>query len=205
MTPWWPLSLLGIMFCWQDVGPGTSGITLTQHSTLRTPYQQWNVVVVVVGYVAASLPRWLATIDGPALYQSSVWDLKLKRSWVLQQDNDRKHKSKSTFAWLKTHTEFSLKPAHELTQFCKEERAKVFENVWKPVVNFKCSKIESNMPCLRSLKNLKSTQIFIVFAHTLCKERLVKERFFITTITYYKCYQELTLNVTPCCHWFIFL
>ncbi len=31
----------------------------------------------------------------------SVRDLKLKRTWVLQQDNDPKHTSKSTSEWLK--------------------------------------------------------------------------------------------------------
>ncbi len=43
-----------------------------------------------------------------ALYQilkenvrSSVCDLKLKRTWVMQQDNDLKHSSKSTSEWLK--------------------------------------------------------------------------------------------------------
>ena len=44
-----------------------------------------------------------------ALYQKilkenvrpSVQDLKLKRTWVMQQDNDPKHTSKSTSEWLK--------------------------------------------------------------------------------------------------------
>ncbi len=31
----------------------------------------------------------------------SVLDLKLKQTWVLQQDNDPKHTSKSTSEWLK--------------------------------------------------------------------------------------------------------
>ncbi|KAF7663711.1 hypothetical protein LDENG_00201070 [Lucifuga dentata] len=33
--------------------------------------------------------------------RSSVCDLKLKHNWVLQQDNDPKHKSKFTSEWLK--------------------------------------------------------------------------------------------------------
>ncbi|KAK3521227.1 hypothetical protein QTP70_001041 [Hemibagrus guttatus] len=33
----------------------------------------------------------------------SVCDLKLKRTWVLQQDNDPKHTSKSTSEWLKNN------------------------------------------------------------------------------------------------------
>ncbi len=44
-----------------------------------------------------------------ALYQKilkenvrpSVCDLKLKRTWVMQQDNDPKHTSKTTSEWLK--------------------------------------------------------------------------------------------------------
>lgn len=43
-----------------------------------------------------------------ALYQDilrdndrSVCDLKLKRNWVMLQDNDSNHKSKSTSEWLK--------------------------------------------------------------------------------------------------------
>uniref|UniRef100_A0A8C9TGB3 Tc1-like transposase DDE domain-containing protein n=1 Tax=Scleropages formosus TaxID=113540 RepID=A0A8C9TGB3_SCLFO len=56
---------------------------------------------------AASGPGRFAIIDGTmnsALYQKilkeyvrpSIRDLKLKRTWVMQQDNDPKHTSKST-------------------------------------------------------------------------------------------------------------
>ena len=34
-------------------------------------------------------------------FRPSVCDLKLKQTWVLQQDNDPKHTSKSTSEWLK--------------------------------------------------------------------------------------------------------
>ncbi len=55
---------------------------------------------------------WQLIIDGTmnsALYQKilkenvrpSVCDLKLKRTWVMLQDNDPKHTSKSTSEWLK--------------------------------------------------------------------------------------------------------
>ncbi len=68
--------------------------------------------VMVWGCFAASGPGWLAIIDGTmnsALYQKilrenvrpSVCDLKLKRTWVMQQDNDPKHTSKSISEWLK--------------------------------------------------------------------------------------------------------
>ncbi len=67
---------------------------------------------MVWGCFAASGPGWLAIVDGTtnsALYQKilkenvwpSVCDLKLKHSWVMQQDNDPKHTSKSTSEWHK--------------------------------------------------------------------------------------------------------
>ncbi len=68
--------------------------------------------VMVWGCFAASGPGRLVIIDGTmnsALYQKilkenvrpSVCDLKLKRTWVMQQDNDPKLTSKSTSEWLK--------------------------------------------------------------------------------------------------------
>ncbi len=68
--------------------------------------------VMVWGCFTASGPGRLAIIDGTmnsALYQKilkenvrlSVCDLKLKRTWVMQLDNDPKHTSKSTSEWLK--------------------------------------------------------------------------------------------------------
>ncbi len=120
--------------------------------------------VMVWGCFAASGPGWLAIIDGTmnsALYQKilkekfrpSLCDLKLKRTWVVQQDNDPKHTSKSTSEWLKKNkikvlewpsqspdlnliemlwhdlkqTIHARKPSNvaELKQFCKEEWAKI--------------------------------------------------------------------------------
>ncbi len=68
--------------------------------------------MVVGSCFAASGPGRLAVINGTmnsAVCQKilkdnvrpSVHDLKLKRTWVLQQDNDPKHISKSTSEWLK--------------------------------------------------------------------------------------------------------
>ncbi len=68
--------------------------------------------MVVGSCFAASGPGRLAVINGTmnsAVYQKilkdnvrpSVCDIKLKRTWVLQQDNDPKHTSKSTSEWLK--------------------------------------------------------------------------------------------------------
>ncbi|KAK3532009.1 hypothetical protein QTP86_003241 [Hemibagrus guttatus] len=109
-------------------------------------------------------PGRLAVINGTmnsAVYQKilkenvrpSVCDLKLKRTWVLQQDNDPKHTSKSTSEWLKKNKMKTLewpsqspdlnpiemlwhdlkkvvharKPSNvaELQQFCKDEGAKI--------------------------------------------------------------------------------
>ncbi|KAK3561379.1 hypothetical protein QTP86_033119 [Hemibagrus guttatus] len=120
--------------------------------------------VMVWGCFAASGPGRLAVINGTmnsAVYQKilkenvwpSVCDLKLKRSWVLQQDNDPKHTSKSTSEWLKKNKMKTLewpsqspdlnpiemlwhdlkkvvharKPSNvaELQQFCKDEWAKI--------------------------------------------------------------------------------
>uniref|UniRef100_A0A8C2C0Y7 Tc1-like transposase DDE domain-containing protein n=1 Tax=Cyprinus carpio TaxID=7962 RepID=A0A8C2C0Y7_CYPCA len=68
--------------------------------------------VIVWGCFAASGPGRLAVVNGimnSAVYQKnpegecppSVRDLKLKRTWVLLQDNDPKHPSKSASEWLK--------------------------------------------------------------------------------------------------------
>ncbi len=61
----------------------------------------------------------IGIIDGTmnsAIYQKilkenvrpSVCDLKLKHTWVMQQDNDPKHISKSTSEWLKKNKNTKL-------------------------------------------------------------------------------------------------
>ncbi|KAK3542039.1 hypothetical protein QTP86_011342 [Hemibagrus guttatus] len=114
--------------------------------------------------ISTAGPGRLAVINGTmnsAVYQKilkenvrpSVCDLKLKRTWVLQQDNDPKHTSKSTSEWLKKNKMKTLewpsqspdlnpiemlwhdlkkvvharKPSNvaELQQFCKDEWAKI--------------------------------------------------------------------------------
>ncbi|KAK3565192.1 hypothetical protein QTP86_000998 [Hemibagrus guttatus] len=109
-------------------------------------------------------PGRLTVINGTmnsAVYQKilkenvrpSVCDVKLKQTWVLQQDNDPKHTSKSTSEWLKKNKMKTLewpsqspdlnpiemlwhdlkkvvharKPSNvaELQQFCKDEWAKI--------------------------------------------------------------------------------
>ncbi|KAK3532558.1 hypothetical protein QTP86_024138 [Hemibagrus guttatus] len=120
--------------------------------------------LMVWGCFAASGPGRLAVINGTmnsTVYQKilkenvrpSVCDLKLMRTWVLQQDNDPKHTSKSTSEWLKKNKMKTLewpsqspdlnriemlwhdlkkvvharKPSNvaELQQFCKDEWAKI--------------------------------------------------------------------------------
>ncbi|KAK3556132.1 hypothetical protein QTP70_005614 [Hemibagrus guttatus] len=139
----------------------------------NTAFQKKNIIPIVKygggsvmawGCFAASGPGILAVINGTmnsAVYQKilkenvrpSVCDLKLKRTWVLQQDNDPKHTSKSTSEWLKKNKMKTLewpsqspdlnpiemlwhdlkkvvharKPSNvaELQQFCKDEWAKI--------------------------------------------------------------------------------
>ncbi|KAK3557302.1 hypothetical protein QTP70_026615 [Hemibagrus guttatus] len=139
----------------------------------NTVFQKKNIIptvkygggsVMVWGCFAASGPGRLAVINGTknsAVYQKilkenvrpSVCDLKLKRTWVLQQDNDPKHTNKSTSEWLKKNKMKTLewpsqspdlnpiemlwhdlkkvvharKPSNvaELQQFCKDEWAKI--------------------------------------------------------------------------------
>ncbi|KAK3568483.1 hypothetical protein QTP86_008234 [Hemibagrus guttatus] len=139
----------------------------------NTAFQKKNIIptvkygggsVMVWGCFAASGPGRLAVINGTmnsAVYQKilkenvwpSVCDLKLKQTWVLQQDNDPKHTSKSTSEWLKKNKMKTLewpnqspdlnpiemlwhdlkkvvhaqKPSNvsELQQFCKDEWAKI--------------------------------------------------------------------------------
>ncbi|KAK3552156.1 hypothetical protein QTP86_003113 [Hemibagrus guttatus] len=142
-------------------------------SKSNTAFQKKNIIptvkygggsVMVWDGFAASGPGRLAVINGTmnsAVYQKilkenvrpSVCDLKLKRTWVLQQDNDPKHTSKSTSEWLKKNKMKTLecpsqspdlspiemlwhdlkkvvharKPSNvaELQQFCKDEWAKI--------------------------------------------------------------------------------
>lgn len=81
----------------------------TSNITLTIKYGGGSVMVW--GCFNASGPGRLAVINGTmnsAVYQKllrenvwpSVHDLKLKCTWVLQQDNDPKHTSKSTSEWL---------------------------------------------------------------------------------------------------------
>ena len=117
---------------------------------------------MVWGCFAASGPEQLAIINGKMnshVYQDifqdnvrlSVRKLKLNRSWVMQQDNDPKHRSKSTTEWLQqnkilewpsqsphlspiemlwhdlkraVHTRHPKNNA-ELKQFCQEEWSKI--------------------------------------------------------------------------------
>ncbi|KAK3543336.1 hypothetical protein QTP70_018072 [Hemibagrus guttatus] len=138
--------------------------TAFQKKDITPTVKYGGVSVMVWGCFAASGPGRLAVINGTmnsAVYQKilkenvrpSVCDLKLKRTWVLQQDNDPKHTSKSTSEWLKKNKMKTLewpsqspdlnpiemlwhdlkKVVHarkrsnvaELQQFCKDEWAKI--------------------------------------------------------------------------------
>ncbi|KAK3571029.1 hypothetical protein QTP86_001280 [Hemibagrus guttatus] len=138
--------------------------TAFQKKTIIPTVKYGGGSVMVWGCFAASGPGRLAVITGTmnsAVYQKilkenvwpSVCDLKLKRTRVLQQDNDPKHTSKSTSEWLKKNKMKTLewpsqspdlnpiemlwddlkkvvhaqKPSNvaELQQFCKVEWAKI--------------------------------------------------------------------------------
>ncbi|MGH0158770.1 UNVERIFIED_CONTAM: hypothetical protein FKN15_044380 [Acipenser sinensis] len=129
---------------------------------------------MVWGCFAASGPGQLAIIDttmNSALYQKileenirpSVYELKLNQKWVMQQDNDPKHTSRSTKEWLqkmKFHVlewpsqsldlnpiemlwqdlkqaVHARKPSNvtELKQFCKEDWAKIPQNRCERLTN----------------------------------------------------------------------
>ncbi|KAK3511591.1 hypothetical protein QTP70_011219 [Hemibagrus guttatus] len=135
---------------------------------LYCPISQLRNIVFSISSESENLllpgPGRLAVINGTmnsAVYQKilkenvwpSVCDLKLKRTWGLQQDNDPKHTSKSTSEWLKKNKMKTLewpsqspdlnpiemlwhdlkkvvharKPSNvaELQQFCKDEWAKI--------------------------------------------------------------------------------
>ena len=94
----------------EGVHPVTSGVKLQQH--FRTHVKHGGCGVMVLGCFASSGPGRLGAIDGTmnsARYQKiltesvrpSVHHLKLKLTRVMQQDNDPKHTSKSTYEWLK--------------------------------------------------------------------------------------------------------
>uniref|UniRef100_A0A8C6Q7I4 Transposase n=1 Tax=Nothobranchius furzeri TaxID=105023 RepID=A0A8C6Q7I4_NOTFU len=138
--------------------------TTFQTKNIKPTVKYGGGSVMVWGCFAASGTGRLAVINGTmnsTVYQNilkenvrpSFRQLKLKQSWVLQQDNDPKHTSKSTSEWLKNNKMKTLewpsqspdlnpietlwhdlkkavharKPSNktELQQFCKHERAKI--------------------------------------------------------------------------------
>ncbi len=150
----------------EGVCPITSGVKVTafQKKNIIPTVKYGGGSVTVWGCFAASGPGRLAVLNGTmnsAVYQKilkdnvrpSVRDLKMKRTWVLQQDNDPKHTSKSTSEWLKKNKMKTLewpsqspdlnpiemlwhdlkkavharKPSNvaELQQFCQDEWAKI--------------------------------------------------------------------------------
>lgn len=79
----------------------------------------------------------------------SVCDLKLKRTWVLKQDNDPKHTSKSTSEWLWSglgkvkKAVPALKPSSvvELQQFYKDEWDKIPPQHCKSLIASYCKRL----------------------------------------------------------------
>lgn len=86
--------------------------TAHQHQNIIPTVKYGGGSIMVWGCFAASGPGRIAVINGKMnskIYQDilqenirpSVHQLKLKRGWVMQQDNDPKHTSKSTTEWFK--------------------------------------------------------------------------------------------------------
>nr|AAW25703.1 SJCHGC03999 protein [Schistosoma japonicum] len=79
--------------------------TSHQHQNLIPTVKYGGGSIMVWGCFAASGPGQLAIRrknEFPSFQNTrlSVCQLKLNRSWVMQQDNDPKHRSKSTIEWL---------------------------------------------------------------------------------------------------------
>jgi hypothetical protein len=85
--------------------------TAHQHQNLIPTVKYGGGSIMVWSSFAASGPGQLAIIDGKMnsqVYQDILQEnvrlpvrhLKLNRSWVMQQDNDPKYRSKSTTEWL---------------------------------------------------------------------------------------------------------
>lgn len=84
------------------------------HQNLIPTVKHGGGSIMVWGCFAASGPGRIVVIDGKMnsrVYQDilqenvrpSVRQLKLRRGWVMQQDNDPKHTSNSTKQWLQQH------------------------------------------------------------------------------------------------------
>ncbi|KAK3524862.1 hypothetical protein QTP86_010091 [Hemibagrus guttatus] len=138
--------------------------TAHQHENTIPPVKYGGVSIMVWGCFAASGPGTLAIVGGTMnshVFQDILKDnlkvavrkLKLRRSWVMEQDNNPKHKSKSTTERLQRHkiqllewpsqspdlnpvvmlwndlkrTIHTRRPKNmgELKQFCKEEWSKI--------------------------------------------------------------------------------
>uniref|UniRef100_A0AAY5KK39 Tc1-like transposase DDE domain-containing protein n=1 Tax=Esox lucius TaxID=8010 RepID=A0AAY5KK39_ESOLU len=94
------------------ISKGMFGKKTTLHITQRTPYPQQSMVVAASCFGAASAGTGaLVRVEGimnsskdqailAQNLQASVRKLKMKKKFTFQHDNDPKHTSKSTKAWL---------------------------------------------------------------------------------------------------------
>ena len=169
-------SIIGKMFCGlmklslnylEKTHSTTSGIERAWHIIMKTSSQPESIVDETSWFGPALLHQGLASLESlrgrwiPKYIRQfpnpnpqdnarmSVRQLKLCRRWVIQQDNDPKHRSKSTTEWLQknkihTHQSPDLNPVEtlridmkraiymrrpqnmtELKHFCQKEQAKI--------------------------------------------------------------------------------
>lgn len=112
-TSWWFLKMLGEILCGlmrlkfnflEVLTPVKSEVKLKafQKRNIIITVEHGGSSVMVWGFCAASGPGWLTVIDGTvnsALCLKEnvrllVCAMKLKHTWLMQQDNDKKHTSK---------------------------------------------------------------------------------------------------------------
>ena len=174
--------------------------TAHQHQNLIPTVNYGGGSIMVWGCFAASGPGHIAIIDGKMnsqVYQDisqdniriSVRQLKRNRSWVMQQDNDPKHRSKSTTEWLQqkkicllewpsqspdlnpiemlwhdlkraVHTRHPNNIA-QLKQFCKEECSRIPPDRCAGLIH-NYSKHQVEVIAARSVNQLSNPRIHIL-------------------------------------------
>lgn len=123
----------------EDLIPVLSGVKLTKYLKKRSSHQQSNLWAPVMFWkcFAASWPGPYVIIDGTiksALYQkirkenvrASVCAVKLKSTWIIQQDNDPKHAKIVLKVWIYPIEQLW----HDFKQSVHAEKPSNIANAW---------------------------------------------------------------------------